>query len=388
MTKRISVVIFHPANVFGGAERTILNLLAGIDSDRFSITLVASKLVLGQAKCDRFLDIDDLGLSNGFSGAFNVLRDAYQLVKVLQSVQSSVMLGMLHYGAIVSPFCRLISFGRIKVAASPRTPSVLGVLHHVGSGTFSAFLWHALIFCFCKFSNLIIVASRGLKDECVVRFGARADMVMVVPNSVEQNVCKINDPVADVSSIKKGDDAVFNLISVGRVSSEKDLVTLIYALDLLRNDGHNVRLTVFGSGPDLDSLQDLVMNLDLNSCVSFVGFVERPFHAFHDNVTFIHTALFEGFGNVILESMSAGIPVIATDCDFGPREIIDSGVNGILVSPRDASCLANAILSVATDFDLRKKFILEGYRTVKKFSLESMVNGYESAFNILDADVK
>jgi glycosyltransferase involved in cell wall biosynthesis len=88
----------------------------------------------------------------------------------------------------------------------------------------------------------------------------------------------------------------------------------------------------------------------------------------------------EGFGNVLVEAMSLGVPVIATDCPYGPREILADGKYGLLVPPGDESALVDAILSLLRNPDARHQLAVEARKRAEDFSTERIVPQYEQLF--------
>jgi glycosyltransferase involved in cell wall biosynthesis len=95
---------------------------------------------------------------------------------------------------------------------------------------------------------------------------------------------------------------------------------------------------------------------------------------------FVLSSLFEGFGNVIVEAMACGTPVVATDCPYGPREIIRDGVSGLLVEPASAASLARGILRVLTDEELKRRLAANGFERSRDFEAESIAGEYGELF--------
>ncbi|HTN60544.1 MAG TPA: glycosyltransferase, partial [Devosia sp.] len=132
------------------------------------------------------------------------------------------------------------------------------------------------------------------------------------------------------------------LITAGRLNPVKDHRTLIEAFALLRRT-MAAKLVILGDGPLRAELGALIAERGLDDAVLLPGFVAdiRPALAASD--LFVLTSTSEGFGNVIVEAMAAGVPVVSTDCPHGPREILDNGALGELVPVGDAPAIAAAM---------------------------------------------
>jgi glycosyltransferase involved in cell wall biosynthesis len=141
-------------------------------------------------------------------------------------------------------------------------------------------------------------------------------------------------------------------VTAGRLVALKDQETLLRALAIHRRHCPS-RLLVLGTGPLRDSLLALTSELGLRDAVDFLGFVENPLPYFRCSDAFVLSSYSEGFGNVLVEAMGCGTPVIATDCEYGPAEILDHGRYGVLVPPRNAQEMARAMDRVA---DLRRQW--------------------------------
>ena len=122
-SRPVSVLLFHPADGFGGAERTSANLVRWGNRDRFRFVVVTGPQVCLHLDPEvRALPLTDLGLSNGFSGMRRAFADARTLCALARREHCRVVLGMLHYGALVAALMRPLSLFRLRAIASPRTP--------------------------------------------------------------------------------------------------------------------------------------------------------------------------------------------------------------------------------------------------------------------------
>jgi glycosyltransferase involved in cell wall biosynthesis len=133
---------------------------------------------------------------------------------------------------------------------------------------------------------------------------------------------------------------------VGRLNEQKDFPTLIRAFKIVYEKSKNARLIILGEGSEREHLMHLIKELGLVDIVSLPGFLQNPFSYMHRSQVFVLPSIHEGFGNVLVEAMACGCPVVSTDCPSGPREILNNGEYGHLVPVGDAAAMAAAILDV------------------------------------------
>jgi glycosyltransferase involved in cell wall biosynthesis len=132
------------------------------------------------------------------------------------------------------------------------------------------------------------------------------------------------------------------VLAVGRLTWEKDFPTLIRAFAAVRRQ-RDARLLILGEGPERDALAALVAQLGLERDVQLPGWARNP-HAFMARAgVFVLSSVSEGLPTVLIEALAAAVPVVATDCVSGPREILQDGRLGPLVPPGDPDALATAI---------------------------------------------
>jgi glycosyltransferase involved in cell wall biosynthesis len=148
------------------------------------------------------------------------------------------------------------------------------------------------------------------------------------------------------------DNRVPIILAAGRLHRQKDFPTLLRAFSLLRQN-RPCRLVILGDGKKRrrKALRQLAKQLGIEKDVSLPGFVENPFAYMARANLFVLSSAWEGFGNVIVEALACGCPVVSTDCRSGPREILDNGRYGRLVPVGDPEALARAMLEALDDPD-------------------------------------
>jgi N-acetylgalactosamine-N,N'-diacetylbacillosaminyl-diphospho-undecaprenol 4-alpha-N-acetylgalactosaminyltransferase len=190
----------------------------------------------------------------------------------------------------------------------------------------------------------IVAISRGVKAS-LQRLGVPGDRVRVIYNP--QQIA----PLLSVASAKLP-GRPFRLVTAGRLTDQKDYPTLFRAFRQVLDSRLDARLVVFGEGPDERSLRALAGTLGLGDRIDWRGWVPSPHRSMAECDAFVLTSKYEGFGNVIVEAMAIGLPVVCTDCEAGPREILGGGEFGLLVPVGDSDAVAKAILRLAGEPEL------------------------------------
>src|SRR5262249_38250936 len=125
------------------------------------------------------------------------------------------------------------------------------------------------------------------------------------------------------------------LVACGRLVPQKGYEILLDSVVAVRKE-IPTQLWILGTGPQRDMLMNRVASLGLGRAVKFLGFQDEPWRYMAAADAFVLSSLYEGFGNVVAEAMATGIPVVSTDCPYGPGEIITNEVDGLLVPTGDA----------------------------------------------------
>ncbi|NSW90262.1 MAG: glycosyltransferase [Firmicutes bacterium] len=194
------------------------------------------------------------------------------------------------------------------------------------------------------------------------------------------------------SSIKEINKELIKILYVGYLRHEKGLQYLLEAVKLLRKENVNVYLTIIGEGDILVELKKVVIDLEIDKFVNFKGYIplgETLFNEYKKHDIFVLPSISEGTPRVLLEAMCKGLAVIATNVGGIPYSVKNE-YNGILVKPKDSKALANSILKVINDDDLRKYIITNGFEFAQKNTLENHVDEVFSFIKekCLEYDVK
>jgi len=138
------------------------------------------------------------------------------------------------------------------------------------------------------------------------------------------------------------------IISVGSLTPLKDRLTLVKAFAIVKAQ-RNARLVILGEGAEREKIEKMILYLDLNEDVYMPGFDANPFRWMRRSVVLVSSSVTEGCPNNLLEALSLGISIVATDCPGGTSEILEAGRWGRLVPVGDPTSMASAILASLDD---------------------------------------
>jgi len=160
---------------------------------------------------------------------------------------------------------------------------------------------------------------------------------------------------------------------------------LIKAMGLLR-ERMRFRVVILGEGPERPNLERLTVQQGLADRVFFLGFQQNPWRFIGRAAVFVLASRYEGFGNVLIEAMACGIPVVTTAAPFGPEYIVAGQDCGLLVPVEDPPALAHAIELVLTDRALRAQLAAGGLRRAEEFDVRRVFDTFWSLMQTLVAE--
>lgn len=227
-------------------------------------------------------------------------------------------------------------------------------------------------------ADRIVTVCAQSKQEALKQ-GFRPSSIIQISNGVDTR-CFKPSPSGRVSAGK--------VIFVGRLDAMKAVHVLIEAFKKLKDEGSAASLDIIGDGPDMDRLKRLKDSLGLNRSVNFCGEKQGVAKHLQESTVFVLPSLSEGLSNVILEAMACALPVVVTRVG-GTADLIQDGINGILVEPNSPDLLKEALKRILEDKNLAEKMGAEARKTVEeKFSMEYVSERYMSIYQELQASGK
>jgi glycosyltransferase involved in cell wall biosynthesis len=172
------------------------------------------------------------------------------------------------------------------------------------------------------------------------------------------------------------------LIAVGRLERQKGIDVLLHAFaQSAYRETHRVLLV--GRGNSEPQLRELATQLGIADRVTFAGWLDNPWSLMRRAALFVLPSRWEGFGNVVIEALASGTPVVVSDCAYGPKEIVSDGETGLVVPADDVTATTRAIDRVLGSSALSERLIAAGKLRAKEFDVPVIVDRYEALFEEL-----
>ncbi len=354
------IAFFLPSLAGGGAERVAVNLLQGMVKRDVPLDLILASAEGPYLKqVPEQVRLIDLGVGR-------VMKAVLPLARYLKENQPIALLSHMNHTNVSAILARDF--------AGTKTRLVL-VEHNTLSFSKSKLFRSKLVPPFMKWlyprADVIVGVSQGVVEDLECKMGFEPGKVRVVYNPVvdRELIAKAKSSL-DNPCFQPGNPPVF--LAVGRLTEQKDFLTLIKAFALLRKQ-RPARLIILGEGECRSELEAMIKTLEISEDVSLPGFVQNPYAYMSHASAFVLSSRHEGLPTVLIEAMACGCPVVATDCPSGPKEILESGKYGSLVAIGNSVALADAMIQtlevpVSRDVLVERGMYFSNERAVSEYS--------------------
>lgn len=385
MSKKARILFFLPSFSGGGAERTVLNILKNYDRE-----LVDIKVCLLDFTGDYSAFVPDNSILNHqdkgrffVAKASNPLYSLYKFVsfmlptqyRAIRSFQPDIIMTITESMNYMSIFWKVLGITRDMIWVVRSGNNILAEASSKGF-LFGYILKSLLKKAYIK-ADHIITLSNGAKSQILSRYSIKESKVSVIANPVD---------IDEITSLSKAfiKQPYKYILGVGRLAPQKNFKLLLEAYHQSIAPSKGIHLVILGVGSEHRNLMLRARALDLESLVHFEGFQSNPYSYMKNAEAFILSSQWEGFGHVLVEAMACECPVISTDCDFGPNEILDRGRYGKLVVVNDMNLMSEVINTVITlEEKKRSEVIQKAKDRAQDFSTEKIVRAYVHLFSTL-----
>jgi glycosyltransferase involved in cell wall biosynthesis len=376
MSKKRNISFLVPVLKGGGAERNVINLVNNLDKEKYQVFIVAGNV---EGKFQEGVS-DSIKIINlKCNGLFSFL---IKLCRYLKIENPDILVSALPHINTISAISIFFLRSKTKLVITEHTTfSMLPSTARTLTKRLAAkFILPTLMKIFYPVARVIICVSNGVAEDLSLIL-KNSQKIKIIYNPVtEEKIYSLSEENLVEDSVLFEKEPV--IIAIGRLVKAKDYPTLLNAFKIVL-EKKSAKLIILGEGPEEVFIKKLVKDLRILEKVFFLGFKKNPYKYLKNSSVFVLSSIREGFGNVIVEAMACGVPVVATDCKSGPAEIIQNGVNGILVEQQNPEKLAEAILEILNNSEFSKNLSEAGKLRAQYFSIEKSVKNYEQIFSNL-----
>lgn len=367
--KALGILIYSLAG--GGAERVVSYLLAYCLENNIKVHLILMNTTI-KYEISEDIEIHYLEKSsfseNGIMKTLKIPFLAYKYLRLLKKLNITHSLSFLTRPSFINILSSKLTSYKFKVITNERAfPSL-----QYSYKNFQSYFNKKMISLLYKKSDIVISNSLGNAQDLINNFNVPANKTKAIHNPIDLEKINKIEPIEGFFDKEK-----FNLVTIGRLDIGKNHNLLIDAIAKLNNP--SVRLYIFGAGSLKNELELKINKLKLKEQIILAGFDSNPYKYLKSADLFIFGSSHEGFPNVLLEAMSCGLPILTTNCQSGPDEImklkkaeedIMKTDYGILVPVKNIDLMAKGINHFISNND----FLYSCKRNVLKRSIDFKKN--------------
>jgi glycosyltransferase involved in cell wall biosynthesis len=363
--RRVSFVL--PSLNGGGAERAAVQVLNGLAADKWD-----RSMFLFERTGPYLADLDpSIALTSSPSPS---------RVERWQALRRFVKEGEPHVVVAFLSFATALSAARAaqtgaRVVFNQQTPmtAFLGDADYEWGHGWRRTVFTATSRLTYSAADLIVATSNGVAEDLTKNFGVNPDAIQVVPNPVDLDAVRSRAGEAVEIDVDRDTPVI---VAAGRLADAKNYPLLIDAIAVLRRT-LPVRLLILGQGELEQSLRRHIADRQLEGAITLLGFQRNPWKYIARADVFALSSHYEGFGNVLIEAMAVGVPVVAT-ASAGTRDIINHGVDGLLVEQHDADSLAAALAGVLSSPTRRRAMSDAARVAAERFAAPRVIARYDA----------
>lgn len=347
----------------GGAERATVSLANyfsehGVDTEIITLQDADSFYELSDKVSHVRLGLDEIELELSFKRISGALKRMLSIRTQIKKRHLDVLIGMSFSMTWYTVFATL--FTKTKSVGTERNNP-----YRYKASKLNTFL-RKLFYRFCNgYIFQTKKASQFFNDKL------RPNDI-VIPNALFNELVYTLDPPEEREKI---------ICAVGRLDPQKRFDVLIDAFALIKDKIPEYKLIIFGEGDLRNELERKVESLSLNDRIFLPGTNPEAVRIVNRSSVFVLSSDLEGMPNVLIEAMAMGVPCVSTRCEMGPEELIENGVNGILVETGNSKQIAAAVLGILNDSQLSQKLSENARKLIKTHSIEKISERWLSYLN-------
>lgn len=369
----------------GGAERCASNLSIEL-SKKYNVKLIVFDATnITYPYGGELIDLNIANSDGVWSKVTNVIKRVKKVREIKKKYKIDCAISLLDGPNIVN------------VLSSRGERTIVSVRNMLSHEPVSA-LRKKLIRFTSVHSDVTVSLSEMVKYDLVKYFDIPKEKITTIYNHCDAQLLK--DLCKDNPTGINTDPNKVNYVTMGRLNKQKGQWHLIRAFQNVVKEIPNAHLYIMGEGELEQQLKSLISELNLENSITMTGYIKNPHGIYNQCEVFVFPSLFEGLGNVLLEALAFDMPIIASDCEAGPREILAPNTDvhtkasdmelteyGVLVPVCDGNhfnasdpltkaeeCLANAMIYLNNNLEVKNNYIEKARNRMNNFDKQFIMD--------------
>ncbi|WP_170283966.1 glycosyltransferase [Flagellimonas olearia] len=360
--KKIGFVIGSMSH--GGAER-VISILSNLLSQKYCITIITFKespsfYPLNKSVLLKSCKIKDMDRLKGPIGS---IRLNYKIARNITSIVKEEKIDLL-IGFITSSNVMSIIAARLN-----RIPCIICERNNPKK-EYLSFFWRMSRMLFYPLANVLTVQTVAVKEYYLAK--KLNSNILVLKNPISPELSQLVDHTPNRKNI---------ILSVGRLDTNKNQKSIIEAFSNLKDPSWS--LLLIGDGGMKKELEAMISRMGQTERIQIISGVKDIHNYYNKAKIFVFASNSEGFPNALLEAMHFGLACISTDCDYGPRELIENMRNGILISTNELDELTKSTIELSGNQQLIASLGNNAQRESEKYKAENVISEWEKTINKL-----
>jgi len=295
--------------------------------------------------------------SSWIRGFLNNLKRIYQIRKAILTIKPDYIISFVFTTNILILLAtRFLS-----------CPLIISERNHPDYGRKTRLAWYWLRRILYPLADHLVVQTREIKEW----FNRYNNSIHIIANPAE--VIQESTEAGSEISLPPGK----RIVAMGQLSPQKGFDLLLDVFANIHRTYQEWNLIILGTGPLREDLISQAGQLGIERFLHLPGMVANPFSVLKECDLFVLSSRYEGFPNALLEAMACGLPVVSFECPSGPGEIIQNGVNGILVPAEDTVALERALYELIENKQLGERLGSEATKICERYAAGSIMKQWE-----------
>ncbi len=361
---KIKLIIFHPYSLIGGADRSIARLIDGLDKNIYEIIFITLK----KPKINKYLQAKVKIINLKCSKTIFSISKVRKILKKIPKSDKTIFFSNQNFANIISFFV-LYKLKHIKHVIVER--------NHIDEFKFNSNLYQKIkknIIKFCmsklyKYADLVLGNAKKLSEDLSKLINA--DVKTIYNPAYDKDIINLSKKEINFNLFSKN-----IILNIGRLEIQKDQITILKAIKNLKH----VNLIIIGYGSLNKKLKIFIKKNNLKNRVVILENVSNPYPYFRIANLFISSSLYEGFPNVITEAIMFNVPVISSNCNSGPSEILLQKSGCHIFKTGNSNDLENKISAFFKNNKILNKRNKILKNNLKNFDKKKIINQYNDTF--------